>query len=127
MTQCYANAVTLPFLQKCIFSNAELLVELCVVKLKSDWMPLLELLAMVFNPLCKFHIYNGNRPSETAPADGPPLEPHELSARCAEQRPKVRECCCIMYVRCVLLHNEIVHVPMIYRQCKSMVCSLRAV
>lgn len=34
----------------CIFQNCERLVELCVVKLSQDWFPLLDLLAMVFNP-----------------------------------------------------------------------------
>ena len=34
----------------CIYQNCERLVELCVVKLNQDWFPLLDLLAMVFNP-----------------------------------------------------------------------------
>ena len=34
----------------CIYQNCERLVELCVVKLSQDWFPLLDLLAMVFNP-----------------------------------------------------------------------------
>lgn len=72
-------------IHQCIFKNAELLVELCVAKLRDDWMPLLELLAMVFNPLCKFHIYNGNRPSETDPPGGQ-LQPEDLFARMADAR-----------------------------------------
>lgn len=34
----------------CIFQNCLRLVELCVIKLPHDWFPLLELLAMLFNP-----------------------------------------------------------------------------
>ncbi|XP_023706840.1 probable ubiquitin carboxyl-terminal hydrolase FAF-X isoform X1 [Cryptotermes secundus] len=49
----------------CIYQNCERLVELCVVKLSQDWFPLLDLLAMVFNPNNKFHTFNGTRPSET--------------------------------------------------------------
>ena len=41
-------------LQKCILKNAEKLIELCVTKLSQDWFPLLELLAMVLNPHCKW-------------------------------------------------------------------------
>lgn len=40
-------------IQHCILQNCERLVELCVVKLADDWFPLLELLAMVFNPNSK--------------------------------------------------------------------------
>ncbi|XP_039251519.2 ubiquitin carboxyl-terminal hydrolase 9X-like [Styela clava] len=72
-------------IHKCIYNNAELLVELCVAKLRDDWMPLLDLLAMVFNPLCKFHIYNGNRSSSTDPPGGQ-VNPDELFARTADSR-----------------------------------------
>nr|CAD7589819.1 unnamed protein product [Timema genevievae] len=51
----------------CIYQNCERLVELCVVKLSQDWFPLLDLLAMVFNPNNKFHTFNSSRPSETVP------------------------------------------------------------
>ena len=51
-------------IHKCILRNCERLVELCVVKLHDDWFPLLDLLAMVLNPVNKFHLYNGSRPSE---------------------------------------------------------------
>lgn len=79
---CYA-------LQKCIINNTHRLVELCVVKLSQDWFPLLELLAMATNPHCKFHIYNGTRPSESIPA-GPQLADDELFARPPDPRsPKV--------------------------------------
>lgn len=37
-------------IQHCILQNCERLVELCVIKLNQDWFPLLDLLAMVFNP-----------------------------------------------------------------------------
>ncbi|KAK3596917.1 hypothetical protein CHS0354_031696 [Potamilus streckersoni] len=55
-------------IHKCILKNAERLIELVVTKLLQDWFPLLELLAMVLNPQCKFHSYNATRPSETVPA-----------------------------------------------------------
>lgn len=67
-------------------------MELCVTKLSQDWFPLLELLAMATNPHCKFHIYNGTRPSETVPA-GVQLAEDELFARPPDPRsPKVRWC-----------------------------------
>ena len=68
-------------------------MELCVAKLSQDWFPLLELLAMATNPHCKFHIYNGTRPSETVPA-GAQLADDELSARPPDPRsPKVNNHC----------------------------------
>lgn len=80
--------------QRCIINNAHRLVELCVTKLSQDWFPLLELLAMATNPHCKFHIYNGTRPSETVPA-GVQLAEDELFARPPDPRsPKVRGCLC---------------------------------
>lgn len=60
-----------------------------MAKLSQDWFPLLELLAMATNPHCKFHIYNGTRPSETVPA-GAQLPDDELFARPPDPRsPKV--------------------------------------
>ncbi|KAF7711316.1 hypothetical protein HF521_000327 [Silurus meridionalis] len=67
-------------IHRCIINNTHRLVELCVVKLSQDWFPLLELLAMATNPHCKFHIYNGTRPSESVPA-GLQLADDELFAR----------------------------------------------
>lgn len=79
-------------LQRCIINNTHRLMELCVTKLSQDWFPLLELLAMATNPHCKFHIYNGTRPSETVPA-GVQLAEDELFARPPDPRsPKVRVC-----------------------------------
>uniref|UniRef100_A0A8B9KH69 ubiquitinyl hydrolase 1 n=1 Tax=Astyanax mexicanus TaxID=7994 RepID=A0A8B9KH69_ASTMX len=76
-------------LNQCIINNTHRLVELCVVKLSQDWFPLLELLAMATNPHCKFHIYNGTRPSESVPA-GAQLADDELFARPPDPRsPKV--------------------------------------
>lgn len=70
-------------------------MELCVTKLSQDWFPLLELLAMATNPHCKFHIYNGTRPSETVPA-GVQLAEDELFARPPDPRsPKVR---CLIFL-----------------------------
>lgn len=42
-----------PNIQLYIYQNCQRLVELCVVKLNQDWFPLLDLLAMLFNPNCK--------------------------------------------------------------------------
>lgn len=79
--------------QRCIINNTHRLVELCVAKLSQDWFPLLELLAMATNPHCKFHIYNGTRPSETVPA-GAQLADDELFARPPDPRsPKVSHHC----------------------------------
>uniref|UniRef100_A0A672P7L3 ubiquitinyl hydrolase 1 n=1 Tax=Sinocyclocheilus grahami TaxID=75366 RepID=A0A672P7L3_SINGR len=72
-------------IHRCIISNTQRLVELCVVKLAQDWFPLLELLAMATNPHCKFHIYNGTRPSESVPA-GVQLADDELFARPPDPR-----------------------------------------
>ncbi|KAJ8379215.1 hypothetical protein AAFF_G00223270 [Aldrovandia affinis] len=72
-------------IHRCIINNTHRLVELCVAKLPQDWFPLLELLAMAANPHCKFHIYNGTRPSETVPA-GAQLAEDELFARPPDPR-----------------------------------------
>ncbi|XP_058260184.1 probable ubiquitin carboxyl-terminal hydrolase FAF-X isoform X2 [Hemibagrus wyckioides] len=72
-------------IHRCIINNTHRLVELCVVKLSQDWFPLLELLAMATSPHCKFHIYNGTRPSESIPA-GPQLADDELFARPPDPR-----------------------------------------
>lgn len=99
--------------QRCIFSNALKLIELCVVKLSQDWFPLLDLLAMVLNPAsksvtspcsqrtplieyriefltysfprCRFHSYNGNRPSESVPQGTQPPD-DEVFARSPDAR-----------------------------------------
>ncbi|VDH98041.1 ubiquitin carboxyl-terminal hydrolase 9/24 [Mytilus galloprovincialis] len=68
-----------------ILKNAEKLVELCVAKLAEDWYPLLELLAMVLNPHCKFHTYNGTRQSESVQA-GVTLPDDALFARPPDPR-----------------------------------------
>ncbi|KAK7882341.1 hypothetical protein WMY93_028515 [Mugilogobius chulae] len=72
-------------IHRCIINNTHRLVELCVAKLSQDWFPLLELLAMATNPHCKFHIYNGTRPSESVPA-GAQLADDELYARPPDPR-----------------------------------------
>ncbi|XP_013883260.1 probable ubiquitin carboxyl-terminal hydrolase FAF-X [Austrofundulus limnaeus] len=72
-------------IHRCIINNTHRLIELCVAKLSQDWFPLLELLAMATNPHCKFHIYNGTRPSETVPA-GAQLADDELYARPPDPR-----------------------------------------
>ncbi|XP_016095403.1 probable ubiquitin carboxyl-terminal hydrolase FAF-X [Sinocyclocheilus grahami] len=72
-------------IHRCIISNTHRLIELCVVKMAQDWFPLLEVLAMATNPHCKFHIYNGTRPSESVPA-GAQLADDELFARPPDPR-----------------------------------------
>ncbi|KAK4027909.1 probable ubiquitin carboxyl-terminal hydrolase FAF-X [Daphnia magna] len=54
-------------IHRCILRNCEKLIELCVSKLSQDWFPLLELLAIVLNPQCKFHTFNLTRPAELYP------------------------------------------------------------
>ncbi|XP_026291782.1 probable ubiquitin carboxyl-terminal hydrolase FAF-X isoform X3 [Frankliniella occidentalis] len=68
-------------IQHCILQNCERLVELCVVKLADDWFPLLELLAMVFNPNSKFHVFNSAHPSESVPP-GSNIPDEQIFARC---------------------------------------------
>ncbi|XP_047353087.1 probable ubiquitin carboxyl-terminal hydrolase FAF-X isoform X1 [Vespa velutina] len=63
-----------------INANCEHLVELCVLKLDEDWFPLLDLLAMVFDPSNKFHTFNAARASETVPP-GCNIPDEELYAR----------------------------------------------
>ncbi|XP_046391897.1 probable ubiquitin carboxyl-terminal hydrolase FAF-X isoform X3 [Ischnura elegans] len=67
-------------IHQCINQNCERLVELCVVKLNQDWFPLLDLLAMVFNPGNKFHTFNVARPSVTVPP-GVPIRDEDVFAR----------------------------------------------
>ncbi|KAL0281150.1 UNVERIFIED_CONTAM: hypothetical protein PYX00_002224 [Menopon gallinae] len=74
-----------PNIQTCIYQNCQRLVELCVVKLNQDWLPLLDLLAMLFNPNSKFHIFNNTRPSETVPPGGTVPE-EEIFARPVDSR-----------------------------------------
>ncbi|XP_022918953.1 ubiquitin carboxyl-terminal hydrolase 9X [Onthophagus taurus] len=69
-----------PNIHACINQNCVRLVELCVIKLPHDWFPLLDLLAMVFNPNNKFHTFNASRSSETAGL-GSNLSEEELYAR----------------------------------------------
>lgn len=93
MSLVVKRVICFSFPQRCIINNTHRLVELCVAKLSQDWFPLLELLAMATNPHCKFHIYNGTRPSETVPA-GAQLADDELSARPPDPRsPKVKNHC----------------------------------
>ncbi|XP_071033260.1 ubiquitin carboxyl-terminal hydrolase 9X isoform X5 [Parasteatoda tepidariorum] len=72
-------------IHRCIMKNCEHLVEICVLKLKQDCLPLLELLAMVLNPNSKFHTFNGTRPSETVPT-GSQIPDDEVFARPADLR-----------------------------------------
>ncbi|XP_024944100.1 probable ubiquitin carboxyl-terminal hydrolase FAF-X isoform X6 [Cephus cinctus] len=67
-------------IHNCINANCERLVELCVLKLHDDWFPLLDLLAMVFNPNNKFHTFNATKVSETVPP-GSNIPDEELYAR----------------------------------------------
>lgn len=49
---------------KHIYNNSLKAIELCTLKLLDDNFPLHELLAMLFNPHCKYHISNSMRPPE---------------------------------------------------------------
>ena len=51
----FSNIIDLSIydLQKCIYSNTQKLVELIVLKLETDWFPILDLLSVAFNPNCK--------------------------------------------------------------------------
>ncbi|XP_015113730.1 probable ubiquitin carboxyl-terminal hydrolase FAF-X isoform X2 [Diachasma alloeum] len=69
-----------PHIHSCINANCDRLVELCVRKLDEDWFPLLDLLAMVFNPNNKFHTFNAARTSATVPP-GSNIPDEELFAR----------------------------------------------
>lgn len=100
---CLSYVICLSVPQRCIINNTHRLVELCVAKLSQDWFPLLELLAMATNPHCKFHVYNGTRPSETVPA-GAQLADDELSARPPDPRsPKVKNHCNFLLTKIVNL------------------------
>jgi hypothetical protein len=50
---CINPCVVIKFLQRDIYNNSVLLVELCVTKLEQDWFVLLDLLALVLNPNSK--------------------------------------------------------------------------
>ncbi|XP_063973678.1 probable ubiquitin carboxyl-terminal hydrolase FAF-X isoform X2 [Diachasmimorpha longicaudata] len=69
-----------PHIHSCINANCDRLVELCVRKLDEDWFPLLDLLAMVFNPNNKFHTFNAARTSASVPP-GSNIPDEELYAR----------------------------------------------
>ena len=45
-------------------------MSLVCTKVAEDWFPLLELLALVFNPSNKFHVYNSSRATEETVANG---------------------------------------------------------
>ncbi|XP_014223439.1 probable ubiquitin carboxyl-terminal hydrolase FAF-X isoform X1 [Trichogramma pretiosum] len=68
-----------------IHANCLRLIELCVLKLEDDWFPLLDLLAMVFNPYNKFHTFNMSRVSETVPP-GSNISDDEIYARSQDSR-----------------------------------------
>ncbi|GFU01705.1 probable ubiquitin carboxyl-terminal hydrolase FAF-X [Nephila pilipes] len=72
-------------IHRCIMKNCEHLVQLCVLKINQDCLPLLELLAMVLNPNSKFHAFNGTRPSESVPT-GSQLPDEETFARPSDLR-----------------------------------------
>ncbi|GIY19651.1 probable ubiquitin carboxyl-terminal hydrolase FAF-X [Caerostris extrusa] len=72
-------------IHRCIMKNCEHLIQLCVLKLNQDCLPILELLAMVLNPNSKFHTFNGTRPSESVPT-GSQLPDEEIFARPADLR-----------------------------------------
>ncbi|XP_051782099.1 probable ubiquitin carboxyl-terminal hydrolase FAF-X [Erpetoichthys calabaricus] len=67
-------------IHRCIINNTHHLIELCVVKLSQDCLPLLDLLAVALNPRCKFHLYSGTYPPETVPSGGQLVEEDILFA-----------------------------------------------
>ncbi|ESN99989.1 hypothetical protein HELRODRAFT_176291 [Helobdella robusta] len=72
-------------IHKCILKNSEKLVELCVLKLDQDWFPLLDLLAIVFNPNCKFHSFNANKLPERLMSE---LDEEVFAKPFSDQRPQ---------------------------------------
>ncbi|KAI1278141.1 putative ubiquitin carboxyl-terminal hydrolase FAF-X [Halotydeus destructor] len=54
-------------IHKYIMQNCEKLVELCVLKLSDNCLPLLDLLAILFNPNNKFHTFTANRTELVSP------------------------------------------------------------
>lgn len=52
------------FNKKHIYNNTLKAIELCTLKMLDDWFPLLDLLALIFNPHCKYHIINSIRSPE---------------------------------------------------------------
>ena len=73
-------------IHRCILKNCEKLVELCVTKLSQDWFPLLDLLAIVLNPQCKFHTFNLTKPSELYPLNAAACCDDEVFAKSPDIR-----------------------------------------
>lgn len=73
-------------IHRCILRNCEKLIELCVSKLSQDWFPLLDLLAVVLNPQCKFHTFNLTRPSELYPLNSNSNSEEEIFAKSPDVR-----------------------------------------
>jgi hypothetical protein len=74
-----------PEIHKCILKNSERLVDLLVIKLDQDNIPLLDLMGILYNPANKFHTYNSGRQPESYASDVP-LSDDELFARPVEMR-----------------------------------------
>lgn len=53
-------------IQLYVLDNCKLLIDICACKLLHDWFPLLDLLAIAFNPNVKFHIFNASRVQTSA-------------------------------------------------------------
>uniref|UniRef100_A0A8D8QPH5 ubiquitinyl hydrolase 1 n=1 Tax=Cacopsylla melanoneura TaxID=428564 RepID=A0A8D8QPH5_9HEMI len=56
-------------IHNCIYNNCQKLVELVVLKLGQDVIPLLDVLTMVFNPCNTFHTFNSNQQSVSVPVN----------------------------------------------------------
>ncbi|XP_064393950.1 probable ubiquitin carboxyl-terminal hydrolase FAF-X [Halichondria panicea] len=56
-----------PDIQRDIYNNTKLLVELCTTKLDQDWFVLLELLGTALNPNSKWQLFNCNMLPDTCP------------------------------------------------------------
>ena len=63
-------------------------MELVCTKIQDDWFPLLDLLALIFNPNNKFHVYNSSRACEAAAVPGGPAEQEQFAASVDTRSPK---------------------------------------
>lgn len=71
---------------KCINTNVELLIKLSVVKIMDECIEIMDLLSLVLNPMCKFHVASASRESELV-AVHHTLKEDELFARTLRDGP----------------------------------------
>src|SRR2546430_7054718 len=88
----FNSILTLFLLQKCILNNCEKLIDLICYKLPDACLPLLDILAIVYNPDNKFHIFTSTRAGvESSSVKGQQQQPgiegaEEVYAECTDQR-----------------------------------------